>query len=658
MEHLTNTQPAASFTFNHLKCAKGVFRRVFWLHILMCVLLLAVGETNGQSSLPKAQNDSLWAVWNDAKQADTNRYKAIHTIIWKGYMNTDPDSALRIVELMLSDAEQKDRKSDRAQALNTRGAAYLMLGQNKNAEKSLISGLEQYVAIGDRKGIKEVYGNLANTYAQMGDFKKTLEYDSLTMVMAKKIGDARGIGKSMTNLGTTYYRLGRAEDAYRLIEEASEYLERGGYQPELASCLNNLGTLYRDQGDMSKAQITYQKSLGIMEKTDNPSGMAEVLLNLGNLNRLRGNYPLALEQTLKALKLAEAIPNETIMLVAYNNMGGIHSDEGNDSLSIAYHQHCLSLAESSGNTYYQAMSLSNIGKYFIKQQKYTEARPKMTRALQLRRAMGDAEGMAHSMQSLGELYKQNSETDIALSMYDSSAVIFRQFGMGSYVASSLNGKAAIYLEIGQVQKTIELGQEGLLLAKEASDPLETGNLANTLFKAFKLQNRHKEALEMHELFIQMRDSVWNEKNTRSIMSQQFQYNYEKKETILKAEQKSKDAIATSRIRNQRIAMMGMAGGGLLLLGLGISGFLLFRQRKRNETLAQSIAARDAERNRLARELHDGVAGELFGLQMADSEKGFALIIPFSYLTHQTHNQEHQKETKALGVENSYDSKKQ
>lgn len=244
------------------------------LHFTALSVILCCSVSVAQSSLPKAKSDSLWAVWNDTGQADTSRYNAIHTIIWKGFMRTDPDSALRIVELMLRDAEQKDRKSDRARALNIRGTAYLILGQNENAEKSLISGLEQYTAIGDRKGMKEVYANLANTYAQMGDFKRTLEYDSLTMVMAKEIGDARGIGKAMTNLGTTYYRLGRVKDAYRLIEEAAEYLERGGYQAELASCLNNLGTLYRDQGGMTKAETTYERSLSIMEKTDSPSGMA------------------------------------------------------------------------------------------------------------------------------------------------------------------------------------------------------------------------------------------------------------------------------------------------------------------------------------------------------------------------------------------------
>jgi len=33
-------------------------------------------------SFGKINRDSLWAVWNDESQADTNRLKAIHTIAW------------------------------------------------------------------------------------------------------------------------------------------------------------------------------------------------------------------------------------------------------------------------------------------------------------------------------------------------------------------------------------------------------------------------------------------------------------------------------------------------------------------------------------------------------------------------------------------------
>jgi hypothetical protein len=36
--------------------------------------------------------DSLWAIYNNKTESDTNRIKAIHAIAW-GHCNNDPDTA-------------------------------------------------------------------------------------------------------------------------------------------------------------------------------------------------------------------------------------------------------------------------------------------------------------------------------------------------------------------------------------------------------------------------------------------------------------------------------------------------------------------------------------------------------------------------------------
>ena len=43
--------------------------------------------------------DSLWSVWNDTTQADTNRLKAMKSIAWDGYLFNQPDSAFYFAQL-------------------------------------------------------------------------------------------------------------------------------------------------------------------------------------------------------------------------------------------------------------------------------------------------------------------------------------------------------------------------------------------------------------------------------------------------------------------------------------------------------------------------------------------------------------------------------
>ena len=54
--------------------------------------------------------DSLWGVWNDSTQADTNRLKAMEKIAWDGYLFTQPDSAFYFAQLQYDLAESINNK--------------------------------------------------------------------------------------------------------------------------------------------------------------------------------------------------------------------------------------------------------------------------------------------------------------------------------------------------------------------------------------------------------------------------------------------------------------------------------------------------------------------------------------------------------------------
>ncbi|MDP3145162.1 MAG: hypothetical protein Q8N66_07160, partial [Bacteroidota bacterium] len=80
------------------------------------------------------------------------------------------------------------------------------------------------------------------------------------------------------------------------------------------------------------------------------------------------------------------------------------------------------------------------------------------------------------------------------------------------------------------------------------------------------QNKYKEAFEMYELEIKMRDSINNQETQKAAIKKQLQYTYEKKELETKAEQDKKDAIAKAELKqkeNERNYFI--AGFGLVLV---------------------------------------------------------------------------------------------
>ena len=65
--------------------------------------------------------DSLWSVWNDTLQTDTNRLKAMKKIAWDGYIFSQPDSAYYFAQLQYDFALSVNNKKGMATALHVQG---------------------------------------------------------------------------------------------------------------------------------------------------------------------------------------------------------------------------------------------------------------------------------------------------------------------------------------------------------------------------------------------------------------------------------------------------------------------------------------------------------------------------------------------------------
>ena len=81
----------------------------------LCLLLLLISF----SSKAQVNLDSLWGVWNDKNQADTNRLKAIHGIARKGYLYSQSDSAFYFAQMGYDFAEARNNKKWMAAYLKT-----------------------------------------------------------------------------------------------------------------------------------------------------------------------------------------------------------------------------------------------------------------------------------------------------------------------------------------------------------------------------------------------------------------------------------------------------------------------------------------------------------------------------------------------------------
>jgi tetratricopeptide (TPR) repeat protein len=204
------------------------------------------------------------------------------------------------------------------------------------------------------------------------------------------------------------------------------------------------------------------------------------------------------------------------------------------------------------------------------------------RSLQYR---GDTlkEGYAGTLNNIGSLYLKLNATDKALFYFKRSLAIKEKISDKDGICYTLSGIASVFLKLGKDNEARLYADKALALSKELGYPLNIQNASEILYSIYKKQKKSREAIEMLALSIRMRDSVNNEATRKAMTSQQFRYEYEKREMELKTEQEKKDLVHADEVRQQKTLTMTILGGSLL-----VAGFIIFIINRSRYTRRQKI----------------------------------------------------------------------
>ncbi|MDH3271310.1 MAG: serine/threonine-protein kinase [Gemmatimonadota bacterium] len=140
----------------------------------------------------------------------------------------------------------------------------------------------------------ESLSNLANTYADMGDFERAEEYLRQAVAVGERLSGDEGqlhLARFLNNLGTVFVDLEKYEDGAAAFERALSIRSRlAGEDSEVyVLTLVNFAAAQRGMGDPEGSEVTYRRSVALEETlygADHPrtafaySGLATVLMEL------------------------------------------------------------------------------------------------------------------------------------------------------------------------------------------------------------------------------------------------------------------------------------------------------------------------------------------------------------------------------------------
>lgn len=372
--------------------------------------------------------DSLWRVWKDTSQPDTNRLEAMYKIAWEGYVFSQPDSAFHFAKLQYELAHKVGNKKWMASAFNIQGVSYYFRGY----------------------------------------YDKAIDHYTKSLKIQKELDDQHGMINTLNNIGVVYFKQGNYSQAINKYSLSLSLSENNKNNPGMAMSLSNIGNIYYCQEDYVESLKYYEKSQSIFEEMGDKTGLASTLGNIGNIHKDLGNYDKGVEYILQSMDL--------------------------------------------------------------------------------RHTIGDKMGLMASLNSLGVIYVHQGHYEKALKIFEESIKISHETGSKEEMTIALNNICMIFGKQGKYSKSIEYGLNALELGKEIGSINSLKGSYIELYKTYKANDQIEKALVMYELYIQMRDSIYNEENTKATLQQEYKYQYQKK-----ALTDSIQNVRTNELKDAKIA---------------------------------------------------------------------------------------------------------
>jgi tetratricopeptide (TPR) repeat protein len=352
--------------------------------------------------------------------------------------------------------------------------------------------------------------------------------------------------------------------ARKLLASDEETLIRSG-KIGIASVYNNQAFLYSQYGNTSKALEIWGKSAELLDELGDKQNMANVLSNMATVYNSQGNVPKALDYSARALHIQEQYNNKEGMALSLNVIGYIYNKQGDLKNALIYFLRSLQLQTEIKNNSGIAKMLNNIGAIYFLQGKKDLALDAFSKSLKLQKEEGRQSDAGISLNNIGTIYSSMNQFEKGLTYYQEGLKINKEIGNKQGCADLYLGIATVYLKqkkIGQAQSYCD---SSLSLAKTLGFPLQLSKSELLASKIDSCLGKFAGAFEHFKQFIIYRDSVKNETTRKASIKNLLNYEFEKKEAVMKEQQEKERAVAKEKDRFQQIIIWCVIIGLLLVV---------------------------------------------------------------------------------------------
>ncbi len=413
-----------------------------------------------------------------------------------------------------------------------------------------------------------------------------------TLKLSRELAYDCGIATTTKNLGRHFSRRHNLDSATYYLNKSLEKFTQLNNSHQIGLVKYYLiNTLFK-RGKYEKAHFEIDKNLEYYNAVKKDSALLLRLHKMkANVYMRQTKYDLGIQEAFIATDIAKKINDQRELLGCYTTIGNLYNYIIDDENSIKYQKKALEIGRKLNDKAAIATNLNNLGNshYFIK--KYDESLRYLFESLKISEELKRNGSIATTTFIIGRLYVETDRVHKGIEYLNRSIHYSDTIAKNPlYHVWGLNGLTTANIKLNKPLKAITLSNKAIKIADSIGNIDDLYVAYQNKTEAYKLLGNYKKALEIHKMYKNVYDSVYNVGKTKEIqrLTKNFETKEKEQQIVL---QENEIDLLEQKNKVSKLQKSLLTGGLFLALGFIAFGFYGFRQRiKRNKLEKEKVDA--------------------------------------------------------------------
>ena len=436
-----------------------------------------------------------------------------------------------------------------------------------------------------------------------------------TIQINKLLNEADKIAKDNASKGDSLY------------QEIVTLATKNKYQKGKYYALRELAFIHYRNSEYKKAVDYFEKALENESFIKDRNHVGQTYFKLGTSNLFLGEHLNTTKAYLKTIDLFKETKDTVNLIKVYDNFGVLYGNMNNYKKAEEYKIKTIALARKIKDTFLIASGSLNLGVIYAKTERLDEAYKQYMIVKSFSKSLKSDRINHHLYKNLARYYSEKEDMNVCLE----NALIAEKYLRYSkskvekaYFESFLG---TIYQELKKYSKAEKHLLNSLNISEEIESETLQLNSLNPLAEIFASKKDYKKAYNYAKKYYQLNEKTRSETNNKIVTELDTKYQTEKKDKEI-IEQQLQLEKTENELQKKKTQTNYLVGIATFLLLASILIWFLFQQRQKRKnqeivtlkrehqikTLETLIEGEEKERFRIAKELHDGVNGDLSAIK--------------------------------------------